>query len=99
MVEEWMKLEVDPCICALRYCYVINELVATMVLALANGSTAVLTDKSKAIDRAFPASGGLFSGNLQRLIMMLLSKPGQRQTYPTIHDLLALINNHTIIHL
>lgn len=66
-----------------------------LVLALANGSLAVLADLAKAIDRAFPPAGGPFSPELKGLVMMLLTKPAQRQAYPSIHDVLSFIHMRT----
>jgi len=68
-----------------------------LILALANGSLTALSDISKAMDRAFPAVGGPFSGDLKNLAMLLLTKPGQRHAYPSIHDVLALIHTHSMV--
>lgn len=66
-----------------------------LILALAHGSAAVLSDVPKAMERAFPATGGQFSGDLKNLVVTLLNTP--RQSHPTIHDILSLVQHRSML--
>lgn len=66
-----------------------------LVLGLAAGTMAAISDMPATMNRLFPAVGGIFSPDLKNLIVMLLSMPTQRQPYPTIHDLLGLVHART----